>query len=122
MNEVTPVTAIGGNAVIQTATITSGQSLSDAVDLGISRLSMIVMPSAWTAASLTLQASVDGETYSDVYDQFGNEVVISASTSRAILLTLQDFLAARYIKLRSGMASSADPQGADRAIKVIGVK
>lgn len=104
---------------IAVATIANGASLSDAVDAGILRLFAIQMPGSWTAADLTLQASADGSTYGNVYDEADTEVVVEADASRFIILDPAKFLGMRYIKLRSGTAGSAVNQGAERLIKVV---
>ena len=44
----------------QTATIGTGASLSQQIDLGAMTLVGIVMPASWTAAGLTFQVSADG--------------------------------------------------------------
>ena len=63
----------------QTAVIANGASLSSAVALGAKNLIAIVFPAAWTAASVTFQASVDGTTFVDIYDSSAELVVASAA-------------------------------------------
>jgi len=108
-----------GSQASKTATILSGASLSSAVDtLGLVPVA-IIMPAAWTAANITLQASYDGSTYYDVYDLYGTEVLITASTSRYIILEPDVFYAVRMVKLRSGTTGTPVNQGADRVLTVI---
>jgi len=106
-----------------TATIASGASLSGACDLGNARLSAISMPSSWTTADLTFQASADGTTYQDLYasDNAGNdaEYLIGAGSARVITVPIADFAALRYLKVRSGTTGSAVSQGGDRTITLI---
>lgn len=97
-----------------TATILSGASLSGAFYVGAGRLVGIQMPAAWTTASLTFQTSQDGSTFSNLYDYAGNEVVVSADTSRQIAVDNID--AGIWMKVRSGTAASAVNQGADRIL------
>lgn len=108
-------------------TIEANASLSDAVDIGCTahgqRIVAIAMPSAWTPADLTLQASHDdGTTYNDVYDDDDAEVVIQAGASRYIVLD-RDMASRltnlRFIKLRSGTSGSAVIQAAARTIEVV---
>lgn len=105
---------------METATIASGASLSPAVNLGGLRAFGIVMPSAWTAASVSFQMSCDdGASWVDVYDTTGAEVVIPAAASRFIALDPVVFAAIPMIRVRSGSAASPVTQGADRAIGLV---
>ncbi len=101
-------------------TIANGASLSGGVDLGGMAVARIVMPAQWTTAVLTVQASADGQTYSDLYDRYGTEYTIQAAAGRAIVIPVSELCAMRYIKLRSGTSGSAVNQAAERAITVIG--
>ena len=113
-----------GNPVVSQAletksvTISSGSSLSSAVDLGGRKLVAIVMPSAWTAASLTFQASVDGVTYYDVYDG-STERTVAVAASYYSMLAIGDYVGVRYLKVRSGTAASGVNQGADRTLTLV---
>lgn len=100
----------------RTATILSGASLSDSIEVDGSAIVGVVMPAAWTAANLTFQASHDDTTFNNVYDEFGTEKTVSASTSRYIPLNPADFAGADSIKVRSGTSGTAVNQGADRSI------
>jgi len=101
-------------------TIANGESLSAAANLDRLALVGIVMPSGWTAADLTFQAceTYDG-TYVDIYDTGGNEVTVTTAASRWIAIAPQDFLSARFLKVRSGGAGAAVNQAADRTITLI---
>lgn len=100
-----------------TATIALNASLSGAVHLGSGVLTGIVMPAAWDAAGLTFQVSADdGTTYNNLYDEFGAEVAVSASTSRFIRLNPTEWLGVQYLKVRSGTAAVAVNQTAARSI------
>jgi hypothetical protein len=98
--------------------IANGASLSSAIDLGNTRLSYIVMPSAWTAANLTFQVSEDGVTYADLYNDSGTEYTVTAAASRTLRVTLPDWLAIRYLKVRSGTSASPVTQGAARTLQL----
>lgn len=101
------------------ATIASGQSLSGAVNLAGCRLVGLVMPAAWTAASLTFQVSHDGTTYNDLYDDAGNEYTVVAAASRYIGLVGMDWEAVRFLKVRSGTAATPVNQAAQRVIVLV---
>lgn len=110
------VKAAQGSAT--TAVISSGTSLSAAVDLGTARLSRITMPAAWDTAGLSFDVSYDGTTYSNLYNNVGTEYTVPAAASRAILVPLSDFVGIRYIKIRSGTASAAVNQTAQRTLNL----
>ena len=118
-----PAFAAGDLAVVQyPVTISSGTSLSAAVDLGPNRAFAVVMPASWTAANLTFQGSVDGITYNNLYDDTGTEVTITAAASQYIVLSSPaKILGLRWIKVRSGTNGTPVNQGADRALVIVGV-
>ena len=106
----------GAGLVAATASISNGQSLSGAIDLGGARLAYIQMPASWTAAALTFQASADGVTYVDLYDNDGVEYSASVAASQGIIVPLTDFLGIRYLKVRSGTSAVPVNQGGDRTL------
>jgi hypothetical protein len=106
----------GAGLVSASATIANGESLSGAVDLNNARLASIQMPAAWTAANLTFQASADGVTYADLYDNEAVEYTVQAAASRVLIVPLVDFLGIRYLKVRSGTSAAAVAQGAERML------
>lgn len=99
-------------------TIANGASLSGSTNLAGHILCGFYMPSAWTAASITLQASYDGTNFSDVYYD-GSEVSITASASQYISLDPQRYFGIQQIRVRSGTSSSAVNQAAERVIKLM---
>lgn len=101
-------------AINSSVVIASGASLTAAIDLDDARLASIQLPSAWTAANLTFQTSLDGVTYGDWYDSSGVEYTVTAAASRSIGLQLVDFIPYRYIKIRSGTTGTPVVQGAAR--------
>lgn len=108
-------------ATNQTVTIANGASLSNSVDLGGRALSAILMPAAWTAAALTFQASLDGVTFFNLLDGAGAEITASAAAGSFIRLSINDWLALRYLKIRSGTAAIPVNQGADRILSLVAV-
>lgn len=102
-----------------TATIANGASLSDAVALGNGRVCGIQMPSAWTAAGLTFQGSVDGgSTYQNIYDGATERLITSAAAVASVTLSLdgRDWAAFTHIKIRSGTSGTPVNQGGSRAL------
>jgi len=107
-------------------TIASGQSLSPAFNLGGASIGAIIVPSTWDAANITLQVSLDGSMFYNLYDDQDNEIVLQAAASRAILI---DNFAQLLVlgegvtyKLRSGTASVAVAQTGDVVLSVIPVR
>lgn len=100
------------------ASIAINTSLSDAIDLKNNRLSYIQMPAAWTAANLTFQVSEDGATFNNLYNDAGTEYTVTADANRVLRLTLHDWLAVRYMKIRSGTAGSPVNQAAARTLRL----
>ena len=104
----------------QEASIANGASLSGAVVLPPAEyLCGISMPAAWTAANLTFQASFDGTTYYDLYDQDGTELNITAAASRHIVLNPDNFWGFKWLKVRSGTTGTPVNQGAARTITLL---
>jgi hypothetical protein len=116
-NTITPTGR--GIPTTTTVTIDNGASLSGAVNLSGFTLIGIDMPASWTAANLTLQASVDNSTWDNVFDSLGTEVTITAAASRFILLNPADFVSVRYLKVRSGTSGTPVNQGGARTITLI---
>lgn len=103
---------------VVTAVIPNGATgLSGEIWLNGFLLSAIQMPSTWVTANLTLQGSLDGVNFANVYDKSGNEVVLTAAASRLIQLNSSEFVHG-YVKLkiRSGTAASPVNQTADRSL------
>lgn len=115
--------ALVGNFVLKPVTISSGGSLSAAVDaLGLLLLG-IKMPAAWTTAGLTFSGSVDGgTTYQDLYDEDGNEVGWTGAAVDRILFQAgaQPILCGMtHLKIRSGTSGTPVTQTADRSLILI---
>ncbi len=102
------------------AVIESGASLSDAVDLSGLRLFGLVLPTQWTTASITFQASYDGgASWHDMYDKDGNELTASAAASRNVVLDPTNFAAVPMMKVRSGTSGTPVAQGAARSVGLV---
>jgi hypothetical protein len=102
----------------KSVTIASGASLSGALSIGERTLVALAMPATWTAASITLQVSLDGTTFQNVYDANGDEVTITTAASRTILLDPAFYTALNFVKFRSGTSAAAVNQGGDRVLTV----
>lgn len=103
----------------ETATIASGASLSGSIDLTGRILVAVQMPSAWTAASITFQASNDGTTFDNVYDTAGTELAATVAASRYVVFDPADLASVRWIKLRSGTSGTPVNQAAERTLTLV---
>jgi hypothetical protein len=119
------VTVTSGSPETATATIANGASLSDSVFVD-GRLSGIITPAAWTAAAITFQASVDGSSFFDVYDDALETTAVertiasgNVGTSRFLALSLVDWTAVTYVKVRSGTTGTPVNQGAQRVLTLV---
>jgi hypothetical protein len=102
----------------EVCTITSGQSLSAAVNLGGRILCGIYMPASWTAAGLTFQGSPDGTTYYNVQSDTA-EITVTAAASVFLGLDPVRFFGINFLKVRSGTGGTPVNQGADRALTLM---
>lgn len=99
-----------------TATIANGESLSAGIDTNGLTVFAVQMPAAWTAASLTFEVSIDGETWGALYDSDGVEVAVPVSAGGVYSLSPSTFAGYARVKVRSGTASAAVNQGAARSL------
>lgn len=102
-----------------TVTIASGQSVSSPIRLDRNWLIALVMPSAWTAASITFQGANEQDaaaTWLDLYNESGEITVTSAAASRGIILPPTLVHGWWWLRLRSGTSAAPVAQAADRSI------
>lgn len=97
-------------------TIANGQSLSGAVTINSRTPTIIEMPSAWTAASLTFQGSGDNTNFFNIHKDDGTELTVTADAARRIHLTSINIEDHKYLKIRSGPSATPVAQGAERII------
>lgn len=109
-----------GSQTVETTTVTiaSGQSLSGGVDIMGRKLVAILMPSAWTTASMTFQASVDGTNYFDVYDGSSERALVVAANYYS-MLNIGDWIGIRYLRVRSGTSGAPVNQGGSRVVTLV---
>ena len=89
------------------AIIAASGSLSAACELS-GLIVGVIVPSTWSAAALTFQASNDGLTFYDVYDKTGAEYTVTAVAGHYVPIPSQDFAGAAQIKARSGSGATVD--------------
>lgn len=96
----------GADPAKGSVTIPVGTPLSNEVALAGCYLSAVYVPTGWTAATLSFQASNDdGATYFNVWDKNG-EVNLTIAASQVIALDPNVFRSFNRLKLRSGTGGS----------------
>ena len=91
-----------------TVTIESSGTTSSARDLnGLGNLVALVTPATLTGTSFTFQASVDGSTYNNVYNE-GTQYSVTVAASRYVALDPAVFAGAQYVKVVSGSTEAAE--------------
>jgi hypothetical protein len=102
------------------ATILSGASLSEWLDLGERRLSGLIMSADWTAAALSFDVSPDqGSTALPLFDENNAEVALTVAAARAHAFPISRMIGWNYIRLRSGLSGAVVNQAADRLLRIM---
>lgn len=114
-----PSTINSSRKIEKSAVISSGQSVSTTVFLGNGTLVGLIVPSSWTAANITIQASLNNTTFYDVHFDNGTEYQLSAAASRWITMLPHEVSGILYLRLRSGTSGAPVNQAADRTITLI---
>jgi hypothetical protein len=99
--------------IIDGPTIARGESLSDGVDCSAGEIVRITVPQEFTEANLTFQVSSNGELYNDLFDDRGDEIMITATPNSGIVIGGLWTRAVGYIKFRSGSRDHAVEQRED---------
>ncbi len=91
-----------------TATITSGQSIGNALQVGAYTAVSIQTPAALTGTALSFQVSLDGVTYTVLNDTTtGAALSFAAAASKAYSIAPIVFVGWRYLKVVSNAAEGA---------------
>jgi len=95
----------GATEAAITCTVTSGQTVSAAIDTAGFRNMGLVVPSTFDGTAITFQVSHDNSTYSALYDILNNQVSMTISVSRNYDLP-GELMAWRYIKIVCGTSQA----------------
>lgn len=106
---------------VVTATITTGTSLSAQVNIGDRQLCGIYLPTNWTTASLSFQASPDGgTTFGELLDSAAAAVAVSSvAADKFIAMDPEKWRAVNCIKVRSGTSGAATNQSNTVVVKLL---
>jgi len=91
-----------GKVYSDTITIASSGTVSGALDLAGRALVGFLLPATFTGTAITFQVSVDGTTYTAVYNTSNAVLSVTVTQGRVYALAPTDLLCSRYIKLVSG--------------------
>lgn len=106
----------------QNAVIANGTSTTGNIDLRGKALTGILMPAAWTAASLTFDVSRDGTNFFPLHDRTAAYVIAAAGGAAAGLAITMDpevFGDWTHVRIRSGVIGTYVNQGAARTLVVL---
>lgn len=103
------------------ATIDAAGNLSDAVELGSAALMGVIMPVAWDTAHLSFQASNDNVHWYDLYDVYGDEVLVELPAADYFITGFDPAItrAVAYLKVRSGTTGTPVGQTLESLITLI---
>ena len=107
--------------VLKDHTIANGASLSDAKKIKGNTPVGLLIPTAWTAAVITFEASFDNSTFAPVYHLGVEYQLTGIPTADGAYVSIDPkaILGATSLKVRSGTKAAAVNQGAERVIQVV---
>jgi len=98
--------------------IMAGESLSGPVGISGGEAAYVLMPGEWDGANLTFQVSSDGETFWDVFDELGKELMVACRPGTAVRLQTGMRMVG-HLKIRSGTRAQPIQQSENRNFKVV---
>lgn len=100
---------------------TAADGASEQINLTGLTLAGILMPAAWTDARLGIQASIDGSTFTSVYNTAGDHLTFLSSASRYMSFdNMDNFAGLQLIKIVSETSAGvAVAQAAARTLKLV---
>ncbi len=106
---------------VLTATFSAAGTVSSVIQPQGNMPFAIQMPAgtAWNAAGIGFQASMDNVTYAPVYDDLGVEKAVVTAAARTVYLDSTQFAGFPFIKLVSGTWAVPVAQDAARSVKVM---
>lgn len=110
------------NRQLLTATIASGTSVSNVIDLSFHVLVGFVMPSVWTTAAIDIEVSIDGVNFfSNTYDSLGTLIGVYTTpvVSSGYAVDALALIPYNFVRFRSGTTATPVNQAATRSISVI---
>lgn len=96
--------------------IAGGQPFSVGFKINGNEVVGLIMPSAWDAAGITLQGSVDNVTWVNLFDTAGSEITLQAAASRYIVIPATLLPGLEWIRARSGTSGTPVAQITSRTL------
>jgi hypothetical protein len=109
------------------ATIGAGQPVSNLVDAAADYICGLIMPEAWTAAHVTIEASLDSTFFYGLFtcnpddSTIVSELKFNVVPNEMIAIDPHVMLMARYFRIRSGTRDEPISQEANRIFGIITV-
>lgn len=97
-------------------TIPSGTALGAGIQSNSLEIVGLSMSAGWDAASITLQGSLDGTTWQNLYDDSGSEVTLSVAAGRYVAIPPALLAGVPWLRVRSGTSGTPVNQTADRSL------
>jgi len=110
------------NRQLLTATIASGASFSNTIDLSFHVLVGFVTPAAWTTAAIDIEVSIDGVNFfTNTYDSSGitTGIYLTPVVSSGYSVDALALIPYNFVRFRSGTTAVPVNQAAARTISVI---
>ncbi|MNJ31089.1 hypothetical protein D3C77_257130 [compost metagenome] len=100
---------------------TAADGASEQINLTGLKLAGILMPASWTDARIGFQGSIDGSTFTPVYNSAGDHLTFLTSANRMMTFDITDnFTGLQLIKVVSeSSAGVAVAQAAVRTLKLV---
>lgn len=111
--------ALSGEKATLDVVIAQSASLSSAIEMPTATLLGYIMPAAWTAADMTYQGSYDGTNWYDLHADTSGEITSAVTASKLVSVYPYDYMACRWLRLRSGTSGTPVVQTAARTISLI---
>ena len=102
------------------AVIAAGGTITPEVDLGAFYMVGLYVPSNWTSANITFQASPDGVNFGNMFTYLGAEVTFVAVAGEFLAVDPTLWKGARAIKVRSGTSGTPVAQSAQVTLQIVG--
>ena len=120
----TPSLIVNGmERAVTTLTIPASTSVSEAFPLETRSLLGFITPVAWSAATLTIEVSLNGTNWFSAYDNYGSVVgsytSIPTAASAAYAVDPIALIPWKYVRFRSGTTAAPINQTANRVFQVV---
>lgn len=103
---------------VSIALTTAADGLAEVADLGGGALCALEMPAGWTDAVITFKCGRSSSELFNLFGSTGDEVTVTSTASRYVVLDPVLFAGTRFWQVRSGTSAAAVAQAAARTLKL----